>query len=53
MIQQSEAFGIGVLDERLSGPVRGGLHAVIGGPGTGKTVAALQFLREGSGMAAG
>jgi KaiC/GvpD/RAD55 family RecA-like ATPase len=47
LIQKSETFGIGVLDERLSGPVSGGLHAVIGGPGTGKTVAALQFLREG------
>ncbi|UCC84687.1 MAG: hypothetical protein JSW46_07110 [Gemmatimonadota bacterium] len=47
MIQKSESFGIEVLDERLSGPVRGGLHALIGGPGTGKTVAALQFLREG------
>ncbi len=47
MIQKSESFGIGVLDQRVSGPVRGGLHAVIGGPGTGKTVAALQFLREG------
>jgi KaiC/GvpD/RAD55 family RecA-like ATPase/DNA-binding response OmpR family regulator len=47
LIKKSESFGIGVLDERLSGPVGGGLHAVIGGPGTGKTVAALQFLREG------
>ncbi|UCC71912.1 MAG: hypothetical protein JSV86_16305 [Gemmatimonadota bacterium] len=47
MIQQSESFGIRVLDERISGPVASGLHAVIGGPGTGKTVAALQFLREG------
>lgn len=27
--------------------MKGGLHAVIGGPGTGKTVAALQFLLEG------
>ncbi len=47
MIQKTGSFGIRVLDERLSGPVRGGVHAVIGGPGTGKTVAALQFLREG------
>ncbi len=35
-----------MLDERLSGPVEGGLHALVGGPGTGKTIAALQFLRE-------
>jgi KaiC/GvpD/RAD55 family RecA-like ATPase len=47
LIQKNDSFGIRVLDERLSGPVRGGVHAVIGGPGTGKTVAALQFLREG------
>jgi KaiC/GvpD/RAD55 family RecA-like ATPase/DNA-binding NarL/FixJ family response regulator len=47
LIQKSETFGIRVLDERVGGPVSGGLHAVIGGPGTGKTVAALQFLREG------
>ncbi len=47
MLQNTSSFGIGVLDERLSGPVSGGLHVVIGGPGTGKTVVALQFLYEG------
>ncbi len=47
LIKDTGSFGIRVLDERLSGPVQGGLHALIGGPGTGKTVAALQFLREG------
>lgn len=36
-----------MLDERLSGPVPGGLIALMGGPGTGKTVAGLQFLAEG------
>ncbi|KPK78460.1 MAG: hypothetical protein AMS25_15245 [Gemmatimonas sp. SM23_52] len=47
MIQSTSSYGIGVLDERLSGLVSGGLHLVIGGPGTGKTVVALQFLYEG------
>lgn len=36
-----------MLDQRLSGPVQGGIHALVGGPGTGKSVAALQFLHEG------
>lgn len=35
-----------MLDERLNGPVGGGIHALVGGAGTGKTVAALQFLNE-------
>ncbi len=47
MDEQTGSFGIDVLDERLSGPVPGGLHALIGGPGTGKTVAALHFLEAG------
>lgn len=41
------SFGIKVLDARLSGPVPGGLNVLIGGPGTGKTVAALHFLEQG------
>lgn len=40
-------FGVPVLDERLHGPSEGGLHALIGGPGTGKTVFATHFLAEG------
>jgi archaellum biogenesis ATPase FlaH len=36
-----------VLDERLNGHWPGGLIALVGGPGTGKTVAALHFLEEG------
>jgi len=47
LIQSTSSYGIGVLDERLRGPISGGLHLVIGGPGTGKTVVALQFLYEG------
>lgn len=47
MTGNRDSFGIAVLDERLRGPVRGGVHALIGGPGTGKTVAALQFLSQG------
>lgn len=47
MTQLNGSFGIRVLDERVSGPSRGGLHALIGGPGTGKTIAALQFLAQG------
>ncbi|NIR45871.1 MAG: hypothetical protein GWN99_15675 [Gemmatimonadetes bacterium] len=47
MIQGTDSFGIRVLDERLAGPVRSGTHLLVGGAGTGKTVAALQFLREG------
>lgn len=47
MAQETLSFGIGVLDERLPGLAPGGVHVLIGGPGTGKTVAALQFLREG------
>ena len=41
------SFGIGVLDDRVSAPAPGGVSVLIGGPGTGKTVAALQFLDEG------
>jgi KaiC/GvpD/RAD55 family RecA-like ATPase/DNA-binding NarL/FixJ family response regulator len=44
---ETGSFGIEVLDERVSGPVRGGLIALIGGAGTGKTIAGLQFLAEG------
>ncbi len=40
-------MGIKVLDERLNGLWPGGLIALVGGPGTGKTVAALHFLDEG------
>lgn len=43
---KNRSFGIAVLDERLGGPLEGGVHALVGGPGTGKTVAALQFLDE-------
>lgn len=46
MAMKNRSFGIAVLDERLGGPVEGGVHALVGGPGTGKTVAALQFLNE-------
>lgn len=35
-----------MLDERLNGRVPGGVHALVGGPGTGKTIAALQFVQE-------
>lgn len=41
------SYGIPVLDDRLTGPIDGGLHSLIGGPGAGKSVAALQFLNEG------
>lgn len=41
------SYGIDVLDRRLAGPAQGGLHAVIGGPGTGKTVVALHYLMGG------
>ena len=47
MIRSTLAFGIEVLDDRLSGPAERGVHVMIGGPGTGKTVAALQFLSQG------
>ncbi len=47
LIKSTGSFGIRLLDERLSGPVESGTHVLIGGAGTGKTVAALQFLREG------
>lgn len=45
--KNSASFGNPVLDERLGGPVERGLHVLIGGPGTGKSVAALQFLAAG------
>jgi DNA-binding response OmpR family regulator/archaellum biogenesis ATPase FlaH len=47
LIKSTGSFGIRLLDERLSGPVESGTHVLIGGAGTGKTVATLQFLREG------
>jgi KaiC/GvpD/RAD55 family RecA-like ATPase/DNA-binding response OmpR family regulator len=40
-------LGVKVLDERLNGYWPGGLIALVGGPGTGKTVTALHFLDEG------
>jgi KaiC/GvpD/RAD55 family RecA-like ATPase len=43
---KTRSFGIAVLDERLGTPLEAGVHALVGGPGTGKTVAALQFLNE-------
>jgi DNA-binding NarL/FixJ family response regulator len=47
LTEQTLSFGINVLDEHLSGLGSGGLVALVGGPGTGKTVAALHFLDEG------
>jgi KaiC/GvpD/RAD55 family RecA-like ATPase len=47
LTRNNGSFGISVLDEGLGGPMPGGMHALIGGPGTGKTVAALQFMMEG------
>ncbi len=47
MTERTGSFGITVLDERLNGPPPGGLNVLIGGPGTGKTVATLHFLAEG------
>lgn len=40
-------FGITVLDDRLKGLPDAGLNVLVGGPGTGKSVTSLQFLREG------
>lgn len=40
-------LGITVLDERLTGVEDTGINVLIGGPGTGKSVACLQFLAEG------
>ena len=47
MSENTGSFGITVLDDRVSGPAPGGVNVLIGGPGTGKTVAALHFLEEG------
>lgn len=47
MTERAGSFGVKVLDERLNGHSPGGLIALVGGPGTGKTVAALHFLDEG------
>ncbi len=47
LTKRAGSLGIKVLDERLNGFSPGGLIALVGGPGTGKTVAALHFLDEG------
>lgn len=47
MTKPAGSLGVKVLDERLNGYWPGGLIALVGGPGTGKTVAALHFLDEG------
>jgi KaiC/GvpD/RAD55 family RecA-like ATPase len=47
LTENTGSFGIAVLDDRVSGPAPGGVNVLIGGPGTGKTVAALHFLDEG------
>lgn len=47
LAEDESCFGTPVLDERLGSWVRAGLNALIGGTGTGKTVAALHFLNEG------
>lgn len=47
MAKVTGSYGIRVLDERLNGPGARSLNVLIGGPGTGKTVAALHFLDEG------
>lgn len=47
MTKRAGSLGVKVLDERLNGHWSGGLIAIVGGPGTGKTVAALHFLDEG------
>jgi KaiC/GvpD/RAD55 family RecA-like ATPase len=47
LTKRAGSLGINVLDERLNGFTPGGLIALVGGPGTGKTVAALHFLDEG------
>jgi hypothetical protein len=39
--------GIPPLDVRLGGAITGRIHMLSGGPGTGKTTAGLQFIREG------
>ena len=39
--------GIAPLDEQLGGMVRGRIHLLTGGSGTGKTTACLQFLNAG------
>ena len=47
MTRPAGSLGVKVLDERLNGYWPGGLIALVGGPGTGKTVTALHFLDEG------
>jgi KaiC/GvpD/RAD55 family RecA-like ATPase/DNA-binding response OmpR family regulator len=47
LTEKTGSFGIKVLDDRLNSRAPGGMSVLIGGPGTGKTVAALQFLEEG------
>jgi hypothetical protein len=39
--------GIPPLDARLGGAITGRIHFLSGGPGTGKTTAGLQFIRQG------
>jgi KaiC/GvpD/RAD55 family RecA-like ATPase len=39
--------GIPPLDARLGGAISGRIHVLSGGPGTGKTTAGLQFIRQG------
>ena len=39
--------GITPIDTQSGGFVRGRIHLLTGGPGTGKTTASLQFLKEG------
>ena len=39
--------GIPPLDARLGGAITGRIHVLSGGPGTGKTTAGLQFIRQG------
>jgi KaiC/GvpD/RAD55 family RecA-like ATPase len=39
--------GIPPLDARLGGAITGRIHLLSGGPGTGKTTAGLQFIRQG------
>jgi KaiC/GvpD/RAD55 family RecA-like ATPase len=41
------ASGIPPLDARVGGAARGRLHLMSGGPGTGKSTAGFQFIREG------
>jgi KaiC/GvpD/RAD55 family RecA-like ATPase len=39
--------GIPPLDARIGGAIAGRIHMLSGGPGTGKSTAGLQFIREG------